>query len=83
MLQHKSTADYKEWDKAKYVKLAKMNPVKYLVKSHGEFFYVDGEDFCVSGDVDRFRGNKEFVEHFRDAVEFRVREYYKGRMEEK
>lgn len=35
MLRHKSTADFEKWGKKEFVKLAKDNPVKFLIKTHG------------------------------------------------
>lgn len=38
MLRHKSTADFEKWGKKEYVKLAKDNPVKFLLKSESTCF---------------------------------------------
>nr|WP_308462458.1 DEAD/DEAH box helicase family protein [Clostridium weizhouense] len=83
MLKHKSTADFKNWDKEKYIKLAKDNPVKFLSKTHSKFFYIDGEDFCLVEELLQFKNNKSFMEHFRDAIEYRTMQYYKNRFEQK
>lgn len=38
MLKDKSTKDFESWDKNNYVDLEKRNPVKFLLKTHGDFF---------------------------------------------
>ena len=38
MLKDKATKDYKSWNKNKYIRLAHNNPIKFLNKTHGEFF---------------------------------------------
>lgn len=38
MLRHKSTADIEKWGKKEYVKLAKDNPVKFLLKTENVCF---------------------------------------------
>ena len=80
MLRDKSTADYKSWDKEKYVKLANRNPIKFLSKTHKEFFYKDGDLFCLNKELERYITNTVFVEHFKDAIELRTKEFYKNRL---
>ncbi|WP_418921779.1 DEAD/DEAH box helicase family protein [Clostridium aestuarii] len=81
MLKTKNTANYKQWGKKEYVKLAKDNPIKFLAKTHGDFFYIEGEEFCLNERLGEFKDNDAFLENFRDAVEMRVREYYRNREE--
>ena len=38
MLRDKGTADFESWDKKKWVKLARENPVRALVRSEGNYF---------------------------------------------
>lgn len=38
MLKDKGTREFETWDKKKYVSLANNNPIKFLLKTHGEFF---------------------------------------------
>ncbi|MPQ44020.1 DEAD/DEAH box helicase family protein [Clostridium tarantellae] len=82
MLKDKSTKDYLSWDKKKYVKLAKNNPIKYLQKTHSDFFYTNSNgDFSIREDIELFINNKSFLNHVKDAIEFRCKEYYKNRFE--
>lgn len=82
MLKDKSTRDFKSWCKKEYVKLAKNNPVKYLAKSHSDFFYINEEgDFSIREDIGEFIKDEEFLEGVKDAVDFRCKEYYKIRFE--
>lgn len=38
MLKGKGTKDFETWDKNKYIDLAKKNSIKFLLKTHGDFF---------------------------------------------
>ncbi|OAA91080.1 DEAD/DEAH box helicase family protein [Clostridium ljungdahlii] len=83
LLNQKSTKGFKNWDKNQWYKLAKDNPLKFLAKTQKEFFYFDKEDYCLNENLEEFKANKAFVKHFKDAVDFRTREYYKNRVENK
>lgn len=83
LLNQKSTKGFKNWDKNQWYKLAKDNPLKFLAKTEKEFFYFDKEDYCLDKNLEKFKANKAFVKHFKDAVDFRTREYYKNRLENK
>lgn len=80
MIRHKGTADFEKWDKARYIKLAKDNPVKFLIKSEGDFFR-DG-DGTLMGLLEEMRDiieDGDFVEHMRDAIGYRTEKYYEER----
>lgn len=67
MLRHKGTEDFESWDKNKYFKLAKDNPVKFLIKSEGKFFMAsDGVLIGLKDDM-------------RDVVGYRNEQYYEER----
>ena len=83
MLKDKSTSKFKTWDKKEYVKLARKNPVHFLCKSSSEFFYLDGDYVCLNNDLDEFFNNEEFINSVKDAIDFRTKEYYKNRFENK
>ena len=40
MLRHKGTADFENWNRAKYLKLAIDNSIKFLLKTHADFFKI-------------------------------------------
>lgn len=82
MYADKNTCEFAKWDKDKYVELARNNPVKYMIKSEGEFFEFD-MDKIVAKRLDEFKNNKFFVENIKDAIDFRTIEYYKTRYNEK
>ncbi|WP_207720999.1 hypothetical protein [Clostridium gasigenes] len=84
MLQHKATKDFKNWGKKEYLKLAKENPVKFLIKTHGEFFKKkEGVVIELQEDMKEYLNNEEFKKHFKDAIELRTKVYYKTRFENK
>lgn len=49
MLRHKATASFEKWGKKEYIKLAKDNPVKFLLKS---------ESYCFKRCDEKFMGLK-------------------------
>ncbi|MCH5138590.1 DEAD/DEAH box helicase family protein [Clostridiaceae bacterium UIB06] len=83
LLNQKSTSGFKEWGMKQWYKLAKDNPLKFLAKTESEFFYFDGEDYCLNGALEEFSSNEVFMRNFKDAVDLRTREYYKNRVENK
>lgn len=82
MLKDKGTRNFKTWGKKEYVKLAKINPIKYLAKTHSDFFYINEEgNFSIREDIEKFIKNEEFLKQVKDAIDFRCKEYYKMRFE--
>ena len=80
MLKDKSTSGFETWDIKKYVGLAKSNPVKFLLKTHGDFF--KEKDNCIlalQDDLKELIDNEAFKEHMIDAIDLRVETYYKNR----
>src|SRR5690606_7870735 len=80
MLKDSFTKDFKEWGKYKYVDLAKRNPVHFLVKTNGDFFYINEEgNMCLNYSLGNFATSMEFLDHFIDEINFRTKEFYKNR----
>ncbi|EKQ54565.1 MULTISPECIES: DEAD/DEAH box helicase family protein [unclassified Clostridium] len=81
MFRDKSTADFESWNRKKWVKLARENPVRALVRSEGKFFTGSGKALIAlkNEDMRDIIGEDEFVEHMRDAVVYRMYEYYEER----
>ena len=80
MLKDKSTRDFMNWDKKKYVALAKNNPIKFLLKTHGDFF--KEKEGCLMALQDALQdiiSNEDFKRHMKDAIDLRVETYYKNR----
>lgn len=81
MLHDKSTKNFVNWSSNEYVKLARMNPVKYLCSrpesKEGMFFYIDEKtkNVCIRG-LDEFKNNKSFIKQVKDAIDFRMEQYY-------
>lgn len=79
MLKDKGTSNFEEWEKKDYVKLAKNNPVKYLCKSNSDFFELNEEGNIIVKGIDEFKENKEFIKQMKDAIDFRMEQYYEDR----
>lgn len=80
MLKDNSTKGFESWGRDQYVSLAEKNPVNFLIKSHGDFFEkYDGSVIKLSEDLRGVLGNKEFLEHVFDALEYRKGKYYRER----
>ena len=83
MLKDKSTSKFETWDKKQYVSLARKNPVYFLCKSSSEFFYIDGDKICLNRNLEKYIENEDFLKHVKDSIDFRTKEYYKSRFENK
>lgn len=80
LARDKSTKNYRAWDKDNYVKLARKNPVKFLTITHKEFFMIDEDNnINLNEQLREFINNIEFKMHFKDAIDFRTKEFYKSR----
>lgn len=80
MLKDKGTREFETWDKKKYVSLANNNPIKFLLKTHGEFF--KEKEQCLIALQDELKdiiSNEAFKKHMKDSIDFRVESYYKNR----
>src|SRR3712207_1973330 len=82
LLQHKNTKDFKSWNKDKYVKLAKDNPIKFLNKTHRDFFSINKDVFCLNEELKIYKDNASFKEHFKDVIDYRTKQYYKNRFKD-
>ena len=80
MLKDGATKDFEKWDKDKYIKLAKNNPIKFLLKTHGDFFVEkEGTLLALRSDLEEVIKNDSFKKHMKDAIDLRVKTYYKHR----
>ena len=80
MLKDKGTREFETWDKKKYVSLANNNPIKFLLKTHGEFFKEKEECFiALQDDLKDIINNEAFKKNMKDSIDFRVESYYKNR----
>lgn len=80
LLKDKSGSNFESWDKNDYVKLAKNNPIKYLLKSEGNCFTSNvSHVISLASDLEEFIGLEAFVDHMKDGIDFRVAEYYRNR----
>ena len=80
MLRHKSTADFEKWGKKEYVKLAKDNPVKFLIKTHGDFFGKEDDSvISLCDEMNQYINSEIFFSNMRDSIEFRCGKYYEER----
>ncbi|WP_455539445.1 DEAD/DEAH box helicase family protein [Terrisporobacter sp.] len=83
MLKDKSTSKFKTWDKKQYVSLARKNPVKFLCQNSSEFFTMEGNKVCLNKELKVYLHNEDFIHHVKDAIDFRTKEYYKNRFNDK
>ena len=79
LLASKSTKDYKNWNKSKYIKKAKEMPLKALMNTGSEFFKMDEDEFVLTDKLKDFINNEAFKENVLDAINMRVIEFYKNR----
>jgi len=81
LLRDKSTSDAVGWAEKEYVSLANRNPVRFLAQSSSRFFYREGELFCLTSELGEYIGDMGFVVHFKDVVDYRVKRFYRERLE--
>lgn len=78
MLKDKGTKYFETWDKNKYIDLTKKNPIKILLKTHGDFFIEkEGYLLALREDLKEIIKNDTFKKHMKDAIDLRVKTYYK------
>lgn len=84
MLKDKSSKNFESWQKKQYLSLAKRNPIKFLLKTHGEFFIKkEGYAISLSDKLKDYINLDSFKNHFKDIIEYRTLYYYKTRYEKK
>ncbi|WP_300281566.1 hypothetical protein [Peptacetobacter sp.] len=76
MYADKNTKEFEKWDKKEYIKIARINPVKYMLNSESKFFELDGEKIVAKG-LGKFSNNEFFIKNIKDAIDFRIKQYYK------
>lgn len=80
MLRHKATKDFENWGQKEYVRLAKDNPIKFFIKTHGDFFKKsDAELIELYDEMKSIIKNEIFVEQMDDAICYREHKYYSER----
>ena len=83
LINQKSTKDYKNWGAKDYYKLAINNPINAFMKTHNDFFFIKEDDFCLNEKLEKFKNNESFKKHFKDAIDYRVIQYYRNRFKTK
>jgi hypothetical protein len=78
-----STRGYKDWGKNEYLKLARNNPIKFMLRSSSDYFYEDGDSLSLNAKLKDYIHNPAFIEHFKDIIDFRTRKFYRERLEKK
>lgn len=81
LLRDKGTANALNWGKKEFVNLAKRNPIHYLSETAGDFFFIKGDNFCLTPELSGFITNPAFVLHFKDIIDYRTKRFYKERLE--
>lgn len=82
LAKDKSSRGYKDWTKEHYIKEARKNPVKFLMKS-GNGFFVEksGYVLALNDQLQQVVKLPEFVKHVKDIIDYRTMDYYKRRYE--
>ena len=80
MLKDKGTKEFESWGKKEYIKLAKDNLIKNMLKTHGDFFEQKaGYVMALEKGLEEVINNESFKEQMKDAIDCRVEEYYRNR----
>ncbi|MBW8380979.1 MAG: NgoFVII family restriction endonuclease, partial [Youngiibacter sp.] len=81
MLRDKSTSDFLSWGRKEYVNLARRNPVHFLLKTSPDFFFAEGDMFCLTKELQQYLDNEVFARQLIDVIGYRTRKFYKERLE--
>lgn len=81
ILRDKSTDNFESWDKWKFIKLAKDNLVKFLLKSESDsFIVVDGALMALYDEMKEIIEEVSFMAYVWDAIKLRTGNYYEERI---
>lgn len=83
MLRDKSTQNFMSWNKNEFVGLARRNPIKALLKNSGDFFNEKDNLLFLDNKIIKYIDNIQFSLEIKDAIEFRIKEFYKNRLEKR
>ncbi|MGV8154110.1 MAG: DEAD/DEAH box helicase [Alkaliphilus sp.] len=84
MLKDKSTREFGKWMGKKYLDLAYKNPIKYLCKTESKFFTLgEGGALHLLPNIKKHFRTKDFIENFKDVIEFRRIKFLKDNLLEK
>lgn len=78
----KEYPNFHNWVKKDYIARSKQ-PINALSKTHSDFFTKDPDFVFLNKDLEKYFINDLFVKHFKDAIDFRTKEYYKNRFDNK
>jgi len=78
-LNNKKHEGWKSWELERFMREARINPVKFLSKR--EFFYYDevNKEFYLNQKLEQFI-DQDLTRHFKDIVELRKLKYYNRRL---
>lgn len=82
LARNKSTKNFKDFNKRDYLKIAK-NPKDAFIKTHGEFFYKEDKYYCLNHELGEYINEDVFLEHIKDAIDYRTKRFYKERLEKR
>ena len=78
MLQDKSSENFERWTKEDYLKLARKNPIHYMLKSHEEWFFKkDNYELALQDKLLAWLDNPVVIKHMKDAIDYRTMDYYR------
>ena len=82
LLRDNNSGNFSTWGKKDYLDKAK-KPQNAFINSAKDYFYKDGENYCLIDKLDNYKDNEVFLKHFKDVIDFRTRKFYKERLEGK
>jgi superfamily II DNA or RNA helicase len=80
MYQHAGTRDFKTWRRDQYLKTIYDNPVKFLCRTHPDFFEPEGRNLKLNDGLSTLLKDEIFVRHVKDTLEFRRLEFLRNRL---
>ena len=78
MLQDKSTKNFEKWTEKEYLKLARQNPINFMLKTHGEWFCEkENCEMALQKKLFPWLNHPVFIRHMKDAIDYRTMDYYR------
>ena len=78
MLQDKSTKNFEQWTEKEYLKLARQNPINFMLKTHGEWFCEkENCEMALHERLTPWLENPVFIRQMKDSIAYRTMDYYR------
>lgn len=79
IMKDKDIKDEKAIYSDKFINNAKKNPIDAFLKTSSEYFYMEGEMFCLDNRMLEFLDNDIFIKELKNCIDYRLKKFYKDK----